>query len=134
MTVLTQQKVDENRTKWLGALRSGEYKQTRRRLRRYLLESEEYVHCCLGVLCDVIAPRAWNPLEIHDGVSGVMPSARIKEAVGLSNGEADGLALFNDTHHWDFLRIADWLEDLWWGHLDHQQPQDDADFDLEEAA
>jgi hypothetical protein len=40
--------------KWLAALRSGEYEQTKGALRR------DNSFCCLGVLCDVISPDGWQ--------------------------------------------------------------------------
>lgn len=46
----------EIKEKWLIALRSGEYKQTRHALRIVSSDAEEsgdYSYCCLGVLCDL---------------------------------------------------------------------------------
>lgn len=46
----------EIKEKWLIALRSGEYKQTRNTLRiasSDAKESGDYSYCCLGVLCDL---------------------------------------------------------------------------------
>jgi hypothetical protein len=40
---------------WTHALRSGEYKQGKRFLRS---SSDEY--CCLGVICDLYDPEAWE--------------------------------------------------------------------------
>lgn len=45
----------ELKTKWLEALRSGKYKQGRSALRTI---QDEF--CCLGVLCDIVAPDAWS--------------------------------------------------------------------------
>lgn len=41
----------EIKTKWLEALRSGEYKREEGQLRK--VTSKEIRHCCLGVLCDI---------------------------------------------------------------------------------
>ena len=41
--------MNENAKKWVAALRSGEYKKTKHRLR------DEKGFCCLGVACDVYA-------------------------------------------------------------------------------
>lgn len=43
----------ELKTKWLAALRSGEYEQTTGMLRR------DDTYCCLGVLCDVSERGTW---------------------------------------------------------------------------
>lgn len=40
--------------RWLVALRSGRYKQGRQWLRA------DGKYCCLGVLCNVVAPRRWS--------------------------------------------------------------------------
>lgn len=39
--------MNKNARKWIDALRSGKYNQTRDRLK------DEYGHCCLGVACEV---------------------------------------------------------------------------------
>lgn len=44
----------ELKQKWIDALRSGEYKQTKGTLR------DTNGHCCLGVLCDVAKPPEWD--------------------------------------------------------------------------
>lgn len=43
----------EIKQKWIKALRSGEYQQTKGRLKR------DDGFCCLGVLCDVYDPSGW---------------------------------------------------------------------------
>jgi hypothetical protein len=47
----------EIKQKWVAALRSGNYKQT-----KVCLHNKEG-YCCLGVLCDVINPDAWDEIE-----------------------------------------------------------------------
>lgn len=42
--------------KWVKALRSGNYKQGKNKLRSL----EDNCFCCLGVLCDVIDPEGWE--------------------------------------------------------------------------
>lgn len=44
----------ELKNKWLAALRNGEYKQAT----GYLKTQDGF--CCLGVLCDIIDPDAWD--------------------------------------------------------------------------
>lgn len=45
----------ELKTKWLAALRSGDYAQGKHVLRT---TSDQY--CCIGVLCNVLDPNAWK--------------------------------------------------------------------------
>ena len=49
----------EIKKKWLAALRSGKYKQTRNQLREVVADGEDGF-CCLGVLCDVVNPNGWD--------------------------------------------------------------------------
>jgi len=48
---------------WLEALRSGEYKQGKGKLRRTV--KGEVRHCCLGVLCDLRDPEGWGTKSKH---------------------------------------------------------------------
>lgn len=52
------------KARWVAALRSGEYKQGRKELRR----GDE--HCCLGVLCDLFARESgwnrWSPSRLSE--------------------------------------------------------------------
>jgi hypothetical protein len=53
----------ELKSRWVAALRSGDYKQARERLRR------NGSHCCLGVLCDLFAKeggKAWRTKELSE--------------------------------------------------------------------
>jgi hypothetical protein len=45
----------EVKTKWVEALRSGKYKQA-----EGVLRDEDGSMCCLGVLCDILAPEGWK--------------------------------------------------------------------------
>ena len=57
------------RDRWVEALRSGKYEQTRGTLRRNKeqelagMEPTPVGFCCLGVLCDVINPDGWMNLS-----------------------------------------------------------------------
>ena len=43
----------ENMMKWIDALRSGKYKQSKGNLCRIIdVKNDEYLYCCLGVLCE----------------------------------------------------------------------------------
>lgn len=53
-------KIDpELKAKWVAELRSGKYKQANGRLKTYDSEGE-ICHCCLGVLCEIVAPDGFN--------------------------------------------------------------------------
>jgi hypothetical protein len=110
--------------KWVAALRSGKYDQTR----RVLSNSEGY--CCLGVLCD-IAPKAvgkWvestdinksrNFVSTTKDQSVARPTTKVVEWAGLKNrlGKHDGmkscLATMNDNGA-SFTVIADIIEAEW---------------------
>ena len=51
----------EVKTKWLEALRGGEYKQT-----RYTLHSPNDGFCCLGVLCDIYTKELGGSWEYDE--------------------------------------------------------------------
>lgn len=99
----------EWKVKWLAALRSGDFKQTTRRL----YGGEEDAYCCMGVLCEVIEPgRNW------EGYS--YPPVDIKQKCNFNGGaRIDGepdrtlqslLGKMNDDRRMTFLQIADWIE------------------------
>ncbi|MFY1688157.1 hypothetical protein [Plantactinospora sp. WMMB782] len=108
---------------WTAALRSGEYKQAKDRLK----SKEGY--CCLGVLCEVavkegvIGPAQSDEHEEdeyfypdgEDRAGGVLPNA-VAEWAGLEspNPIVDGGTLVrrNDSERdgWDFNRLADLIE------------------------
>ncbi len=86
----------EVKTKWLAALRSGQYPQARGRLR----SSDGY--CCLGVLCDIVDPTQWNGRNEYgpDTKTG-FPDFAVYEAAGLEirvvNDTIERLAHMNDN-------------------------------------
>jgi hypothetical protein len=49
----------EMKTKWVAALRSGDYQQGKSRLRKVELDGSES-YCCLGVLCDIVDSSNWT--------------------------------------------------------------------------
>lgn len=97
----------ELKKRWLEALRSGEYKQGQRRLRN---NSDE--HCCLGVLCDLIDPGAWESgmegYRWKEGHSGLIPDATL-DRIGLRSSDQATCARLND-HGNSFDVIASWIE------------------------
>lgn len=102
----------ELRKKWIKALRSGEYKQGRLKL-RFIREGEDRF-CCLGVLCDVLDKEKWiygsNYTYFYDGSEG-QPSPKICDVVGFRHdGIITDLANMNDRDGCTFNEIADLLE------------------------
>lgn len=106
----------EWKAKWVAALRSGEYKQGK----RYLRKGDEF--CCLGVLTDLAAKEghcAWGRVgeeDEHytdDGTFGVLPIP-IARLVGVTSdgareGRVPNLYEMNDDGA-TFLEIADIIE------------------------
>jgi hypothetical protein len=86
--------------KWIEALRGGKYKQTTRYLRR-----ENNTYCCLGVICDLVAPENWGNVENHRGVLNftfqgevcrdLLPIALMRKLC-ITHKEVDILAHLND--------------------------------------
>lgn len=91
--------------KWVAALRSGDYKQGRGRLRRHTPEGD--VFCCLGVLCNLHAQAhpdiAAQQTDAYSymGQTGYLPIA-VREWSGLDStnirfdGLSSDLATIND--------------------------------------
>lgn len=104
----------EIKTKWLEALRSGKYTQGRRVLRSI---QDEY--CCLGVLCDLIAPEKWVKSDYGTEMFFLsdtgdkkrhFPSNSILKTAGLSLENGDTLASKNDCGE-SFEEIAKYIEE-----------------------
>lgn len=102
-------KLNPNAQKWVKALRSGKYKQAKKRLRF------NGGMCCLGVACDLAAKSLtlkWNGTEF-DGERKALPVSvqqwlGVKEDNPTANGES--LAELNDAGK-DFEEIADFIEE-----------------------
>ena len=92
--------------KWLKALRSGEYRQTTRKLK-----SRNGAFCCLGVLCDIQGAKwDWSSGEYSTlGMTGRPPTkyrgghTDFQELIYLNDG-----AFANKKH--SFSEIADYIE------------------------
>ena len=126
--------LNPNAQKWVDALRSGEYKQTRESLRND--EGNEPKFCCLGVACDLYAKETnvdgWQKIEtgvntLYKFVSEESSSEAalprpVAEWLGLNSveGEFDPelaglrvctlIALNDDRDRYDFKKIADIIE------------------------
>ena len=107
---MTMRMNPEVKAKWLAALRSGEYKQGRGRLRS---ANDEF--CCLGVLCDLYAQetgKGWEPHGTDNwtmfGHPGVLPglvarwAATSEDPLKLSGLNDDGAT---------FTELADKIEE-----------------------
>jgi hypothetical protein len=116
--------------KWIKALRSGKYKQTRGtllRVRKYN-KVEEKRYCCLGVLCDLAVKEGLigkpKPSKEYGALEGSYAFGeytsqlprRVYKLVGLDGGFGDyadhcqSLAAHNDHDKMNFKRIADIIE------------------------
>lgn len=112
--------------RWIEALRSGKYAQTKDVLRN------EEGFCCLGVLCDVVKEDLgidWDPREQNDarqfaGDGGVLPVAvrrfvwdgdvlptcQENPYINLENGRRLQASALNDEMDYTFEEIADAIE------------------------
>lgn len=100
------------KTKWVAALRSGEYKQTDGKLYRSGFErtSLKTGYCCLGVACIV----AGYPKEELAGLS-IIPQRFYKVPAMLCGGVGERYAVqaltnLNDMKNYSFNQIADYIE------------------------
>lgn len=89
----------EIKVKWLEALRSGKYKQRRRKLKDNTSNPPTY--CCLGVLCEV--------MEVESKSKGY-PDDEILMKAGLDTDDARDLARWNDAYGRTFEELAEYIE------------------------
>ena len=101
--------------KWVKRLRSGRWKQARKTLRRKpcgVKEAEakptDYAYCCLGVLCDIVDPKAWHG-SAHGECVGSL-TRETQAALGISFVHEALLIGMNDDEKKSFREIADWIE------------------------
>ncbi len=95
--------------KWVDALRSRKYKQTKGWLKHQ--HGDEIGHCCLGVACDLYNPKKWNSGTYRYGTkthSTGLPT-NLQKKIGLSNKDESDLICMNDGGK-KFYQIARWLE------------------------
>ncbi len=106
------------KARWLTALRSGEYKQGKNRLRNTQSDGK-FVYCCLGVLCDVLKEDVgvqWQ-FGMFDGSIGMLPN-KITSLIDNDpdikvnyNGRLHGLSELNDTFGLHLDDIANIIEE-----------------------
>lgn len=95
---------------WVAALRSGEYKQGPGWLRR----GDKF--CCLGVLCDLVAPEDWTLTGgdewvgtfVNGGETQTLPEPILNKA-DLDGFDTRQLVQMNDDGS-SFRHIADYIE------------------------
>jgi hypothetical protein len=106
---------EDIKKRWIEALRSGKYKQGKKRLK-----SLGGYYCCLGVLCDIVKDNLgieWhesNESYVISGNAGVLPND-VEHYTGLlsttlpsnPNRCLEGL---NDLYGYTFEQIADVIE------------------------
>lgn len=100
--------------KWLEALRSGKYKQTKGRLRRV-----DNTYCCLGVLCDllekdrkIIWKKNYEFYEAQDESNAQTPNSipySIRNEIEIDSNQQHQLIVMNDSGE-SFDTIADYIE------------------------
>jgi hypothetical protein len=112
------------RAQWTAALRSGQYRQSLGRLRSSGDDDVGEGFCCLGVLCDLVAPGGWqkggryymSTSYYHDGAYDV-PVPSVCRAAGLPDGDNPDIHSFlgelteaNDVKRLTFAEIADAID------------------------
>lgn len=103
----------EIKAKWIEALRSGTYRQGRGKLRSI---DDEF--CCLGVLCDLVAPKSWalddDAYAMH-GERGALRQSITELTGGLGGAQESILIEMNDggrdQPRRSFSEIADYIEE-----------------------
>lgn len=119
----------EVKTRWVEALRSGEYQQVTGNLRVHGEAGDRF--CCLGVLCD-LAKEEGVPLDVermagdvytYNGLGGTPPTAVREWAYEIAplddsawevageDGDPVALADLNDVEGKNFSEIADVIEE-----------------------
>lgn len=93
----------EFKSKWLVALRSGEYKQIRERLKT------DNGHCCLGVGLEIKGLASADNLINEWSFNSIQSSVDLQNALGISGEEQTKLVELNDSGK-PFSEIADYIE------------------------
>lgn len=115
--------------KWVAALRSGNYKQGKGRLRTSGENGKQDEFCCLGVWCDLRSKPKWELVEGIYYVGKLMQEAQIVPSdlfggnpifedtmngdvliAGLVDGDQVFATVANDEKEWSFKKIATSIE------------------------
>lgn len=105
------------KTKWVEALRSGDYQQGRKYLRKANVHTGVVQWCCLGVLCEISGKGHWDGDAYVVGVGGgggengvwLLPF-HFREEIGISVNQESELAYMNDAPT-AFATIAHYIEE-----------------------
>ena len=106
--------LNENAKAWVAALRSGDYTQTQKMLRRVTKENGTSF-CCLGVACDLYRNTVggnWDTIVLADSelTPAVMDWLGLEDSIGTyynANGNNFTLVGLNDNEYFTFAQIAD---------------------------
>jgi hypothetical protein len=95
----------ELKDKWVAALRSGEYEQTRNGLLKEILPNGKIAYCCLGVLAKInnVLDGPYG-LEVYDANNEYGYGIPVEELWSRNDGKG-----FNLPH--SFCEIADYIEE-----------------------
>ncbi len=103
----------EVKTKWIAALRSGDYKQGKNKLR-----SDTNHFCCLGVLCNIhaqehpeIAAKETDPIRYMGKMSYPHDEVLAWAGVVKAPGESAYKLSFMNDRGTSFEVIANWIEE-----------------------
>ena len=105
-------KLTEAQERWVTALESGDYKQTRGRLR------DDNGFCCIGVACDVLGLGKWvscggwwmytdGRREERYGLLGI-----VRKRLSITCSAENMLPCMNDDDGATFAEIAKWIREL----------------------
>jgi hypothetical protein len=113
-------KMGPKQRKWLSALKSGKFIQTRGTLGRKTRDGK-LKHCCLGVLCELnikaIKEVGWDEytptVKTYDDSDGNLPS-HMKDLAGLYDvaGGFDGKSLLPPERRQEFDKLVKQLDSL----------------------
>lgn len=103
----------KNRIQWVRDLRSGQFTQGLRKLKR--VDNNVTTYCCLGVACERVDPSNVSLMlhQTHTGddsysmAAAMMTSTFAFDEFGLSSADQADAAAWNDSGDYDFNRIAD---------------------------
>jgi len=103
----------ELKRKWIKALRSKRYRQTKGMLHRIqTVRHREHGFCCLGVLCRVMGieekTERGSERGTFDGVGGVL-STQLQVKAELEEEKMNRLVALNDEEGYSFSQIASWI-------------------------
>lgn len=92
----------EKKARWIAALRSGRYRQGKRKLAHKMSAEDFMTHCCLGVLSELAVED--GIIEARNGQYGVTGIVRY---YGADNNGWVTTALHPDVSHWAGLETSD---------------------------